>query len=164
LIENRRISISGKKSNNYLIVLIPFIFLGSAFAASPDGSYVNIYGVFHQFISPYGTLTMQYNSISLPESRSLLSVIDWINNDTNTAQGSAIMGSKHLRGWMELELKERTFLFADNNTKLLESNKYSDSYLIEIKSRQSTEIPENYLSELAYNSTDFSLYRLKLIE
>ena len=164
LIENRRIALSCRKLNNYLIILIPFIFLGSAFAASPNNSYLNIYGTFHQFIGPYGPLTMQYNSISLPESRSLLSAIDWINNDTNTVEGSVIMGSKHLRGWMELELKERTFLFADNNTKLLASNKYGELYLLELISRQSTEIPENYLQELAYNSTDFSLYRLKLIK
>jgi hypothetical protein len=107
---------------------------------------------------------MQYNSISLPESRSLLSAIDWINNDTNTAEGSLIMGSKHLRGWMELELTERTFLFADNNTNLLTANKYGELYLLELNSRQSTEIPRNYLQELTYNSTDFSLYKLKLTE
>jgi hypothetical protein len=167
LIENRRIgriALSSRKLNNYLIILIPFIFLGSAFAASPNNSYLNIYGAFHQFVGPYGPLTMQYNSISLPESRSLLSAIDWINNDTNTGKDSVIMGSKHLRGWMELELTERTFLFADNNTKLLASNKYSELYLLELNSRQSTEIPENYLQELAYNSTDLSLYRLKLIK
>lgn len=164
LIENRRISISSRKLNNYLIVLIPFIFLGSAFAVSPNNSYFNIYGAFHQFIGPYGPLTMQYNSISVPESRSLLSVIDWINNDTNTPEGSVIMGSKHLRGWMELELKERTFLFADNNSKLLDSDKYSELYLLELKSRQSTKIPENYLQELSYNKTDFSIFKLKLIE
>jgi len=164
LIENRRISISSRKLNNYLIVLLPFIFLGSAFAVSPNNSYFNIYGVFHQFIGPYGPLTMQYNSISVPESRSLLSVIDWINNDTNTPEGSVIMGSKHLRGWMELELKERTFLFADNNSKLLDSDKYSELYLLELKSRQSTKIPENYLQELSYNKTDFSIFKLKLIE
>jgi hypothetical protein len=164
LIENRRISISSRKLNNYLIVLLPFIFLGSAFAVSPNNSYFNIYGAFHQFIGPYGPLTMQYNSISVPESRSLLSVIDWINNDTNTPEGSVIMGSKHLRGWMELELKERTFLFADNNSKLLDSDKYSELYLLELKSRQSTKIPENYLQELSYNKTDFSIFKLKLIE
>lgn len=164
LIENRRISISSRKLNNYLIVLLPFIFLGSAFAVSPNNSYFNIYGAFHQFIGPYGPLTMQYNSISVPESRSLLSVIDWINNDTNTPEGSVIMGSKHLRGWMELELKERTFLFADNNSKLLDSDKYSELYLLELKSRQSTRIPENYLQELSYNKTDFSIFKLKLIE
>lgn len=107
---------------------------------------------------------MQYNSISLPESRALLSAVDWINNDTNTAEGSLIMGSKHLRGWMELELKERTFLFTDNNTNLLAANKYGELYLLELASRQSTEIPENYLQELTYNSTDFSLYKLKLTE
>jgi hypothetical protein len=164
LIENRRIAISSSKLNNYLIILLPFVFLGSAFAASPNNSYLNVYGAFHQFIGPYGPLTMQYNSISLPESRSLLSAIDWINNDTNTAEGSVIMGSKHLRGWMELELKERTFLFADNNSKLLESDKYSELYLLELKSRQSTMIPQNYLKELTYNSLEFSVYRLKLIE
>jgi hypothetical protein len=164
LIENRRIAISSSKLNNYLIILLPFIFLGSAFAASPNNSYLNVYGAFHQFIGPYGPLTMQSNSISLPESRSLLSAIDWINNDTNTAEGSVIMGSKHLRGWMELELKERTFLFADNNSKLLESDKYSELYLLELKSRQSTMIPQNYLQDLTYNSPEFSVYRLKLIE
>jgi hypothetical protein len=164
LIENRKIALFSRRLNNYLIILIPFIFLGSAFAASPNSSYVNIYGVFHQFIGPYGPLTMQYNSISLPESRSLLSAVDWINNDTNTAKGSLIMGSKHLRGWMELELKERTFLFADNNTNLLAANKYSELYLLELTSRQSTDIPENYLQELTYNSTDFSLYKLRLTE
>jgi hypothetical protein len=164
LIENRRIAISSSKLNNYLIILLPFIFLGSAFAASPNNSYLNVYGAFHQFIGPYGPLTMQYNSISLPESRSLLSAIDWINNDNNTPHGSVIMGSKHLRGWMELELKERTFLFADNNSKLLESDKYSELYLLELKSRQSTMIPKNYLQELTYNSPEFSVYRLKLIE
>jgi hypothetical protein len=73
------------------------------------------------------------------------------------------MGNKHLRGWMELGLKERTFLYADNNTKLLESNKYGELYLLELNSRQSTEIPNNYLRELLYNSTDFSIYRLNLI-
>jgi len=164
LIENRRIAISNKKLNNYLIILIPFIFLGSAFAASPNNSYVNIYGAFHQFIGPYGPLTMQYNSISLPESRSLLSVIDWINNNANTPEGSVIMGSKHLRGWMELELKGRTFLFADNNTRLLESNRYGELYLLELNSRQATEKPENYLQTLSHNNTDFLLYHLKRIE
>lgn len=164
LIENRRIALFSRKLNNYLIIIIPFIFLGSAFAASPNNSYVNIYGAFHQFIGPYGPLTMQYNSISLPESRSLQYVVDWINNDTNTGEDSVIMGSKHLRGWMDLELKERTFLFADNNTNLLASNKYGELYLLELISRQSTQIPENYLQELAYKITDFSIYRLKLIK
>ncbi|MGI0022065.1 MAG: hypothetical protein ACRD9Q_04300, partial [Nitrososphaeraceae archaeon] len=68
------------------------------------------------------------------------------------------------RGWMELELKERTFLFADNNTSLLESKKYGELYLLELNSREATEIPENYLQTLSYNNADFSLYHLKQIE
>jgi len=160
LIENRYIAISNKKLNNYLVILIPFIFLGSVFATSPNNSYLNIYGVFHAYIGPYGPLTMQYNSISLPESTSLLSLIDWINN--YTPGGSLIMGSKHLRGWMELELENRTFLFSDNNTRLLDSNKYSELYLLE--SNLVTEKLENYSTVLSYNNTDFSLYHLKGIE
>jgi hypothetical protein len=162
LIEKGYFAISNKKLYNYLVILIPFIFLGSAFAMSTNNSYLNIYGVFHPYISHYGPLTMQYNSISLPESRSLLSAIEWINN--HTQEGSVIMGSNYLRGWMELELKGRTFLFADNNTRLLDSDRYGDLYLLEINSRQETKIPENYLQMLSYNNTDFSLYHLKRIE
>jgi len=162
LIEKGYFAISNKKLNNYLVILIPFIFLGSAFAMSPNNSYLNIYGIFHPYISQYGPLTMQSNSISLPESRSLLSAIEWINNHTQEA--SVIMGSKHLRGWMEIELKGRTFLFADNNTRLLESKKYSELYLLEINSRKETKMPENYLQTLSYNNTDFSLYHLKRID
>ncbi|MDW0246743.1 MAG: hypothetical protein QOB17_04930 [Nitrososphaeraceae archaeon] len=162
LIEKGYFAISNKKLNNYLVILIPFIFLGSAFAMSPNNSYLNIYGIFHPYISQYGPLTMQSNSISLPESTSLLSAIEWINN--HTQEGSVIMGSKHLRGWMEIELKGRTFLFADNNTRLLESNKYSELYLLEINSRKETKMTENYLQTLSYNNTDFSLYHLKRID
>lgn len=162
LIEKGYFAISNKKLNNYLVILIPFIFLGSAFAMSPNNSNLNIYGVFHPYISQYGPLTMQYNSISLPESRSLLSAIEWIHN--HTQEGSVIMGSKHLRGWMELELKGRTFLFADNNTRLLDSNKYGELYLLELDSRKATEIPENYLRALSYNNAHVSLYHLKRID
>jgi hypothetical protein len=160
LIENKYIAISHKKLNNYLVILIPFMFLGSVFATSPNNSYLNIYGVFHAYIGHYGPLTMQYNSISLPESRSLLSLIEWINY--NTPEGSIIMGSKHLRGWMELELENRTYLFSDNITATLYSNKHSEFYLLE--SNLVTHQLQNYSSTLYYNNTDFSLYHLKSIE
>jgi hypothetical protein len=160
LIENKYIAISHKKLNNYLVILIPFMFLGSVFATSPNNSYLNIYGVFHAYIGHYGPLTMQYNSISLPESRSLLSLIEWINY--NTPEGSIITGSKHLRGWMELELENRTYLFSDNITATLYSNKHSEFYLLE--SNLVTHQLQNYSSTLYYNNTDFSLYHLKSIE
>jgi hypothetical protein len=136
------------------------MFLGSVFATSPNNSYLNIYGVFHVYIGHYGPLTMQYNSISLPESRSLLSLIEWINY--NTPEGSIIMGSKHLRGWMELELENRTYLFSDTITATLYSNKHSEFYLLE--SNLVTHQLQNYSSTLYYNNTDFSLYHLKSIE
>jgi hypothetical protein len=162
LIENKRIAVSRKKLSNYLVILIPFVFLGSAYAMSPNGSYLNVYGAFHAYISHYGPLTMQYNSISLPESESLVLLIDWINNNNNTSAGSTIMGSKHLRGWMELELRNRTFLFSDNITDMLNSNKYSEFYLLD--SNLVTHQMQNYSSKLSFNNSDFSLYHLKRIE
>jgi hypothetical protein len=162
LIENKRIAVSRKKLNNYLVILIPFVFLGCAFAMSPNGSYLNVYGAFHTYISHYGPLAMQYNSISLPESESLLSLIEWINNNNNTLSGSTIMGSKHLRGWMELELNNRTFLFSDNITDMLNSNKYGEFYLL--GSNIVTDQLQNYSSKLSFNNSDFSLYHLKRME
>jgi hypothetical protein len=144
------------------VILVPFVFLGSAFAMTPNGSYFNVYGAFHAYISHFGPLTMQYNSISLPETESLLSLIDWINKNNNTSEGSAILGSKHLRGWMELELENRTFLFSDNITDMLNSNKYSEFYLLD--SRLVEHRLQNYSSKLLFNNSDFSLYHLKRIE
>ena len=159
LIESKRIAISHKKLTNYLVILIPFLFLGSVFATSPNGSYLNFYGLFHEYVHYYDPMTMQYNSISIPESESLLSLIDWMNN--NTPSGSIIMGSKHIRGWMELELENRTFLFSDNITDMLNSNKYSEFYLLD--SNLDGHQLQNYSSTLSYNNTDFSLYHLKRI-
>jgi hypothetical protein len=160
LIESKHITISHKKLNNYLVILIPFLFLGSVFATSPNGSYLNFYGLFHQYVHYYDPMTMQYNSISIPESESLVSLIEWINN--NTPAGSIIVGSKHLRGWMELELENRSFLFSNDITDILNSNKYRDFYLLD--SNLVTHQLQNYTSTLSYNNTDFSLNHLKRIE
>jgi hypothetical protein len=159
LIESKRIAISDKKLNNYLVILIPFLFLGFVFATSPNGSYLNYYGLFHEYVHYYDPMTMQYNSISIPESESLVSLIDWMNN--NTPSGSIIVGSKHLRGWMELELENRNFLFSDNTTDILNSNKYSEFYLLD--SNLERHQFQNYSSTLSYNNTDFLLYHLKRI-
>jgi hypothetical protein len=160
LIESKRIAISHKKVNNYLVILIPFLFLGSVFATSPNGSYLNFYGLFHEYVHYYDPMTMQYNSISIPESESLLSLIDWMNN--NTHSGSIIVGSKHLRGWMELGLINRTFLYSDDITEMVDSKKYRDFYLLD--SNLVTDNLQNYTSHLSYNNTNFSLYHLEHIE
>jgi hypothetical protein len=157
LIESKRIAISHKKLNNYLVIVIPFLFLGSVFATSPNGSYLNFYGLFHEYVHYYDPMTMQYNSISIPESESLVSLVDWMNN--NTPSGSIIVGSKHLRGWMELGLINRTFLYSDNITEMVGSNKYSEFYLLE--SDSVTDNLQNYTSNLSYNNTNFSLFHLK---
>ena len=114
----------------------------------------------HEYMHYYDPMTMQYNSISIPESESLVSLIDWFNH--NTPSGSLLAGSKHLRGWMELDLKNRTFLFSDNITNILYSNKYAEFYLLD--SNLVTQHLQNYSSALSYNNTNYSLYHLKRIE
>ena len=47
----------------------------------PNGSPLNIYNLFHENIGQFVPMTMQYNSISLQESKSLLSLIHWMNNN-----------------------------------------------------------------------------------
>jgi len=160
LIENKHIMISNKKLRYYLVVLIPFIFLGSVFATSPNNSYLNVYGAFHAYIGPYGPLTMQYNSISLPESESLLSLIEWMND--NVSSQIILMGSKHVRGWMELELDNRTFVYSDDITGLLKSNKYNEFYLLS-RNSESFQL-QNFSLDLSFNNSDFSLYHLKRVE
>ena len=156
LIESKRIAISHKKFVNYLAILIPFVFLGFIFATSPNGSYLNPYGLFHEYMHYYDPMTMQYNSISIPESESLVALIDWFNH--NTPSGSLIVGSKHLRGWMELDLKNRTFLFSDNITNMINSDKYAEFYLLD--TNLVTHQLQNYSSTLSYNNTNYSLYHL----
>ena len=156
IVEGKHIGTSYKKLRNYFIVLIPFLFLGFTFATSPNNSYLNLYSVFHPYISYYGPLTMQYNSISLPESESLLSLIRWINN--NTPSDAIIIGSKHVRGWMELELANRTFLYDINITDMLNSNNYGESYLLDSNTEKYN--LQNYSKNLSFKNNDFSLYYL----
>ena len=54
-------------------------------------------------------MTMQYNSVSIPQSKSIINAIDWINH--NTPIGSSVIIDKNWRGWTELELKQRSFNF-----------------------------------------------------
>jgi hypothetical protein len=82
--------------------------------------------------------------------------------NNNTPSGSIIVGSKHLRGWMELELENRSFLFSDDITNILYSNKYTEFYLL--NSNLVTHQLQNYSSTLSYNNTDYSLHHLKHIE
>lgn len=119
-----------------------------------------MYGAFAAYIGQYGPLTMQSNSISLPESESLLSLIEWMND--NVSSQIVLIGSKHLRGWMELELDNRTFLYSDDITDLLKSNKYNEFYLLN-RNSESFQL-QNFSSNLSFNNSDFSLYHLKRVE
>ena len=99
-------------------------------------------------------------SISVPESESLLSLIEWMND--NVSSQIVLMGSKHVRGWMELELDNRTFLYSDDIRDLLKSNKYNEFYLLS-RNSESFQL-QNFSSNLSFNNNDFSLYHLKRVE
>jgi uncharacterized membrane protein YfcA len=71
---------------------------------------------------------MQSNSISTHQSKDLLLAIDWINH--YTPSDSNIIINKNLRGWMELELKDRHFQFYDGNMTVLRQQK--NNYLIKM--------------------------------
>jgi hypothetical protein len=62
---------------------------------------------------------------------------------------------------MELELENRTFLFSENITDMIDSNKYSEFYLLD--SNLVTRQFQKYSSNLSFNNSDFSLYHLKRI-
>jgi len=85
-------------------------------------------------------------------------LIDWINN--NTQQQSIIDGSKHLRGWMELGLENRTFQYSNNITEQLSLKNYEEVYLLNSKNLTIPQL-KNYSSNLSYKNAAFALYYLK---
>ena len=76
-------------------------------------------------IGQFGPVTMQYNSVSIPESVSIIDAINWINH--NTTPGSTLLIDKNWRGWAELRLRDRTFIFYEN---IHNSNSEQDTYIL----------------------------------
>jgi hypothetical protein len=130
------------------ILLVPFAILGMLFATTSGDAPISMPAAFHDYVGQFGPTTMQANSISIPESKSIMSAIGWINS--NTPRGSDLVIDKHWRGWAELQLEDRSFSFYENinilerlhrNYYLLVSN--DSSTLLHIKNGKARLIHDN---------------------
>lgn len=134
--------------------LIPFFLIGLFFAISSSDNALSFYAPIHEYVGQFSPMTMQYNSISIPESKSITLALDWINH--NTPIGSNIFGNKHWRGWMDLELKDRSYAYFYNLTKLI-SFSSPDKYWL---TRNNESLSGNKNVSLLYNNQFFSVYKL----
>jgi hypothetical protein len=134
--------------------LTPFIIMAVLFAISSNDKALSIYAPFHDYVGQFTPMTMQYNSISIPESKSLKLTIDWLNYNTPT--GSYIFGDKHWRGWMELELKDRNYVYYPNLSEFISSSSPERYWLTMSKQSHTT----NNNSSLVHTDRIFSVYRL----
>jgi len=101
-------------------ILGAFASLGIAYAVMPYDDPFIIYGMARSSIEDFSPVTMQFNSLDIQDNDNLLSTIQWINQYTE--HNAIIVGEKHLRGFMELYLKdERTYRFSENPQALAES-------------------------------------------
>jgi hypothetical protein len=88
---------------------------------------------------------MQFNVLPIYDNGNLLNTIEWINE--NTEHNSVIVGEKHFRGFMELNLKDnRTFAFSENPDKLVSALKdgrssvYKMDFIYKINTTQNTNL------------------------
>jgi hypothetical protein len=105
------------KTFRMIAALVPFVIIGMLFAISNSDRPISLFAPFHYYIGQFGPITMQANSISISASKSIISAISWVNQ--NTPQGSSIVIDKHWRGWMELELKNRSFFYYEDTSNLI---------------------------------------------
>ena len=135
--------------------LIPFIVIGMLFAVASNVRPMSLFAPFHEYVGQFGPMTMQYNSISIPESKSLVSAIVWINH--NTPLGSHIIIDKRWRGWIEDELKDRKFQFYEQEIK----SGMQNGQIFLLKLNNST-VPfgKNIEIQGIYNNDNFSLYKI----
>lgn len=70
-------------------------------------------------IEGFSPATMQFNTLDIKDNGKLLSVIGWVNK--NTEADVVIVGEKHWRGFMELYIRDqRIYQFSDEPDNLAE--------------------------------------------
>jgi hypothetical protein len=138
-----------------IATLIPFIAIGMLFAVASNERPLSLFAPFHDNVGQFGPMTMQYNSVSIPESKSIVSAIEWINH--NTPIGSHIIIDKRWRGWIEDELKDRKFQFYEQDVK----SGMQNGQIFLLKLNNST-VPHDKNIEIQgiYNNDNFSLYKM----
>ena len=137
------------------ITLIPFILIGMLFAITSNERPLSLFALFHDYVGQFGPMTMQYNSVSIPESKSIVSAIDWINH--NTPLGSHIIIDKRWRGWIEDGLKDREFQFYEQEIQSGMQN--GQNFLLKLNN-STVQFDKNIEIQRIYNNDNFSLYKI----
>jgi hypothetical protein len=115
-------------------ILAAFAAVGVSYALLPYDSPFILYSIAQNDIRYFAPPTMQFNSLDIEDNDNLLSVIAYINK--NTEHNSIIVGEPHWRGFMELYLKdERTYHFSNDPLALATTLKEQGQpvYLIEVE-------------------------------
>ncbi len=153
----KRSYIGVKREIFYIIfVLAPFVIIGMLFAISSSYAPISLFAPFHNYIGQFGPVTMQSNSISIQTSKSIISAIHWINQ--NTPQGSIIVIDKHWRGWTELELKNRSFLYYEDIAKL--TARHQNYYILISATTSSPPHSGNGKVLLVHSNDSFFIYEI----
>ena len=110
---------SNYRTHLLCIVLGLSVILGLLYETMPYQYGSVLEKVLGQSVEPFGPVTMQFNSISIKDNGELLKTISWINE--NTPKNATLIGEKHWRGWMEIELQHaRSFVFFSSQTTALQ--------------------------------------------
>ena len=145
-----------------LIVIVIFGIIGTSYIVLPYKSPFILYEIVRGSIGSFQPVSMQFNSVDIKDNHMLVSAIEWINN--NTAPNSTIIGTSHLRGWMELELDNgRTFHFfnsKESELDYLRKTKVQNSYLIDFKG-EIPSLPEAIIDKV-YSSEVINIWKVSL--
>ncbi|HYO06086.1 MAG TPA: hypothetical protein VER14_03795 [Phototrophicaceae bacterium] len=103
---------STRKGIVFLFLLV-FVVYGSLFAIMPYGVTYSLPSFFHENTEFVFPLSMLFNTLDVKDNPEVVKLIDWINS--NTANGSTLIGTKHLKGWFSLFLDPpRKYLYAED--------------------------------------------------
>lgn len=101
-------------------LLALFAIIGVGFAVMPYDSPFPLYAAARANIENFGPVTMQFSSLDVEKTGKMLLAIEWIND--NTEKDAVIVGEKHWRGFMELNLADgREYRFSGNPGALAEA-------------------------------------------
>ena len=137
-----------------IVALVPFVIIGMLLAVSNSDRPISLFAPFHYYIGQFGPITMQANSISISASKSIISAISWVNQ--NTPQGSSIVIDKHWRGWTELELKNRSFFYYEDTTNLIA--RHQNYYILMSSSSSSFPNSGSAKVQLLHKEDGFLIY------
>ncbi|MEJ7641180.1 MAG: hypothetical protein WKF36_03180 [Candidatus Nitrosocosmicus sp.] len=95
------------------LFLLVFVVYGTLFAVMPYGVTYSLPSFFHESTEFVFPLSMLFNTLDVKDNPELIELIDWINS--NTANDSTVIGTKHWRGWFSLFLDPpRKYLYAED--------------------------------------------------